>query len=115
MIVERTLAMLVIATLPLGALCCGMEAVATGDPGASGAPGAGGRPAAGNAGTAAPGSDPATATETTTSVSVGADSGSTADAAGPAICRASGAACTVTADCCPGLSCSGEDEDRRCN
>jgi len=130
MILERTLALLLIATLPLGGLGCGMDFVATGDPGGSGAPGAGGRPAAGGtagggagdagaagaAGEAAPGKgDAAAAPEAATTVIVGVGAGSIVDAGGLAICRERGTACAVTTECCAGLSCKGEDEDRRCD
>jgi len=121
MILERTLTLLSIAMLPLGTICCGMDAVATGDPSASGAPGAGGRPAAGDAGAtgaAANGigkGDGAAASEAPTTIIVGVGSGSVADAGGLAICRASGATCSVGTDCCPGLSCTGEDEERHCD
>ena len=115
MILERTFVRLAIALSTLGALGCGMEAVPTGEPSAAGTPATGGRPAAADAGAAAPATGNATGSETTTSVIVGADGGSTADAGGLASCTRKGATCAVTSDCCAGLSCTGEDENRRCN
>jgi hypothetical protein len=117
MIIERTLARLLVAMTPLGALACGMDAVGAGDRGVSAPTGAPGRPA-GSAGGAATGNgDAAAAPDPTTSVAAVADSGagSAADAAALTTCVAQGGWCAVTAECCAGLSCDGEDENRRCN
>jgi hypothetical protein len=118
MFLHRSLALLVSATLPLGSMGCGMYQVGTGEaaPTDADAHAKASHPADTDTDTDAhaPAPTPADAdtdagTDAATSVNV-----SSADSGNLPTCRPSGAACTGTADCCGGLSCTGDEDERRC-